>query len=534
MHIWTILQKIATEAPRDLALVEHVAGGASVGRSYRELFERASRLAGFLEERGCVPGDRVAICDFNSGAYIETYFAAAAVGAILCPLNVRASAVELSAVLEDCEPKWAVVRDELAPLVTSAVRQAGCPVGLLVIEDGSLENGSFEGVVSNGAVRSFRPPGGDGEPAHLYYTSGTTGRPKGVVLTHRNVTTHALGAMAELGISDGDRWGHIAPMFHLADAWAVFAVTWAGGRHVIIPRFEPKTVLEAIERHRVTLTNLVPTMISALLAEEAFNRADVSSLKTLLSGGAPIARAVVEEIIERFGCDYVQTYGMTETSPYLTLSKLKARHAGMSEHERLGIKAKTGRPFATVELEVVDGSGELVARDGVCVGQIRVRGDSVSPGYWRRPEETAEAFCDGWLHTGDLAVWDEEGYVEIVDRMKDMIITGGENVYCTEVEGVLFTHPAVREAAVFGVPDEKWGERVCAAVVPRQGAKIEAEELRRRCRAVLSGFKVPKSFFCLESLPKTGSGKISKATLRAWYKEQPSMLGEPLAQEVGV
>jgi len=338
-----------------------------------------------------------------------------------------------------------------------------------------------------------------------------------VMLTHKNVCLHALGTIAELRLADSDVWGHVAPMFHLADAWATFAITWVGGRHVMVPQFEPAEVLAAIQRHRITLSNLIPTMLNLMINHPRVREFDNSSLRVILSGGAPIAPELVRRIVELFGCDYIQTYGMTETSPYLTFSILKDHMKGLSPQEQLAYKAKTGRPFMGVDLQVVDEKGQPVPADERSVGEIWVRGDTVTPGYWNLPEETAKAFHQGWLKTGDLAVVDPEGYVTIVDRKKDMIITGGENVFSTEVENVLYMHPKLLEAAVFGVPDEKWGEAVKAAVVLRPGEAASEEEIVSFCKERLTHYKAPKSVDFLPELPKTGSGKITKKALRDPY-----------------
>jgi acyl-CoA synthetase (AMP-forming)/AMP-acid ligase II len=334
------------------------------------------------------------------------------------------------------------------------------------------------------------------------------------MLTHRNVCTHALAAIAELGLHDGDTWGHIAPMFHLADAWASIAVTWVGGRHVMVPSFGAEAALAAIERGRITISNLIPTMLNLMLRHPGARTTDLSSLRLILSGGAPMAPELVRELIATFGCDYQQTYGMTETSPYLTLSRLSDRLRALPAEEQLAYQAKTGRPFLGVELRVVDETGAPVAADDRTVGEIQVRGETVTPGYWNLPEETREAFRDGWLLTGDLATIDEQGYLTIVDRKKDMILCGGENVYSIEVENVLYQHPAVLEAAVYGAPDETWGERVIAAVVLRPGRAATGEELAAFCRERLAAYKAPREVRFLTELPRTGSGKIQKRALR--------------------
>jgi fatty-acyl-CoA synthase len=246
---------------------------------------------------------------------------------------------------------------------------------------------------------------------------------------------------------------------------------------------------------------------------------DYGRLRLVMSGGAPIAPALVRAVVETFGCEYVQTYGLTETSPYLTMSLLSERLRALPPEQQLAWRAKTGRPFVAALVEVMDERGVPVARDGTQVGEIWARGDTVTPGYWNRPEETAAAFEGGWLKTGDLAVVDEEGYLDIVDRKKDMILSGGENIYSVEVENALYQHPAVLEAAVFGVPDEKWGEAVKAAVVLRPGATATAEGLIASCRACLAAYKLPRSIDFIAALPKTGSGKIMKRSLREPYWE---------------
>jgi len=365
----------------------------------------------------------------------------------------------------------------------------------------------------------------DIEVAHLYYTSGTTGRPKGVMLTHKNVKSHALGAIAELHLTDRDRWFHVAPLFHLADAWATFAITWAGGKHVIVPSFDALQVLKLIQEEGVTLSNLIPTMLNMMVNQPQAGSFDYSSLRVILSGGAPIAPEVVRKIIETFKCDYIQTYGMTETSPYLTVSVLKDHLRSLPWEKQLEFKASTGREFINVSLRVVDPAGKEVARDNRQVGEIIVKGDTVTPGYWNLPEETAKAFRDGWLHTGDLAVVNQEEYVTIVDRKKDMIITGGENVYSTEVENVLYTHPAVLEAAVIGIPDPKWGEAIKACVVLKPGKEASEKDIIAFCKESLAHYKAPKSVDFLEALPRTGSGKIFKKGLRDphWTSQAPKV-----------
>jgi len=466
--------------------------------TYAELAARARGLARRLVAAGVLPGDRVAVVDGNTPFFLTAYFAAPLVGAVLQPLNHRLAPREIAEVLADAGTRVAFAGEEFLDELRAAGGARVLPAALEA-EAGELE------------ARVAVAPG---DLAQLYYTSGTTGRAKGVMLTHANVCAHARWAVRELELARADRWGHFAPLFHLADAWATFAITAVGGTHVMEPRFTAEGALETIERERVTLTNLVPTMLTAMVASPRARDFDPSSLRMILSGGAPVTPALVRRIVDLFRCEYVQTYGMTETSPYLTLSLLRGHLRGLPEGERLRYAARTGRPFGEIELEVVDESGARVPADDSTVGEIRVRGATVSPGYWDRPEETAAAHRGGWLYTGDLAVIDSEGYVDIVDRRKDMILTGGENVYSIEVERALCGHPAVLAAAVYGLPDPVWGELVCAAVVLERGAVAAPAELVEWCRGRIAGFKLPRRIELLDELPKTGSGKVSKRALR--------------------
>jgi fatty-acyl-CoA synthase len=480
---------------------------------YAGLAARVRARAERWRALGVGHGDRVALLAWNGAAFLECYFAAAGLGAILVPLNHRLAPPELVEILRDAEPALVLHAADFAPLA-EAVRALGAPGrwGTCV--------GKLSDATGRGGAAAFVPAAvAPDDVAHLYYTSGTTGRPKGVMLTHRNVCTHAAWAVRELALGPGDRWGHFAPMFHLADAWATFALTQVGGLHVLAPRFEADDAVDLIEREGITLTNLVPTMLKRLVASSRARSAHFASLRLALSGGAPIAPALVRAVLATLKCEYVQTYGMTETSPYLTLGIVPADLRALPEPELLAQRARTGRPFGAVELEVVDERGERVPADDRTVGEIRVRGATVTPGYWRRPDETARAIRAGWLHTGDLAVIDARGSVNIVDRKKDMIVTGGENVYSIEVENALHEHPAVLECAVFGLPDPTWGESVHAAVVLRAGEAASPGELIEFVRARIAAYKAPQTLVLLAELPKTGSGKISKHVLRARFGE---------------
>ncbi len=517
MNIWMTLGKALDLYPEKIGIVDR-----DRSYTYRQVGERVAGLARFFQKQGIQPEDRISILEVNSHVFLEAYYAAAGLGAILNPLNYRLAAREIAFILNNAGSRWLIAATRFADIVKGALKE-GVPLEGIVWIGGFPEEKfpiacqNLEDIISAHAGK-FEPLAINEERvAHLYYTSGTTGRPKGVMLTHKNVCSHALGTIAELKLVDTDVWGHIAPMFHLADAWATFAITWVGGRHVMVAQFEAEAVMATIEQQKITLSNLIPTMLNLMIKHPRVAEYDFSSLREILSGGAPIAPELVKNIMETLGCDYIQTYGMTETSPYLTFSILKEHLKSLPPVEQLTFKSKTGRPAVGVDLKVVDEQGIPIVADDQQVGEIWVRGDTVTPGYWNQPEETVNAFTDGWLRTGDLATLDSEGYVNIVDRKKDMIVTGGENVYSTEVENVLYMHPKILEAAVFGVPDEKWGEAVNAAVVLKAGETATADEIISFCKEHQAAYKAPKAVVFLEELPKTGSGKIYKKGLRDPY-----------------
>lgn len=506
---------------RGLALAQ--AGPALVAANeepttYPSLHNAVKTLAVALADSGVAKGDRVAIMERNTPAFLVWTFASAAVGAILVPLNLKLSALELSAVLTDAGPVLLVAHETFRERIAETLAHGGSATGseIRTVWLGAGEGAHALAFELQGVdAGAFLPaPIEPEDVAHLYYTSGTTGRAKGVPLTHRNVVSHALAATSELDLAGDDVWGHIAPMFHLADAWAILAVTAVGGAHSFVPEFEARAALQEMLASGVTVTNLVPAMLQRMLHEVASGAVpfDGAALRLVLSGGAPIAKETVRRILETFKCEYVQTYGLTETSPYLTLATLEPAHRKLGDEEQLALRSRTGRAFETVELEVVDDDGQPVARDDAAVGEIVARGSSITPGYWNRPDETAAAFRDGWFHTGDLATIDKQGWVNIVDRKKDMILSGGENVYTIEVENALYAHEAVLECAAYGVPSAEWGEEVRAAVVLRGDAS--EGDLREHCAGLIARYKVPKRIAILTELPKTGSGKIAKRLLR--------------------
>jgi fatty-acyl-CoA synthase len=489
--------------------------------TYQEFYDRLNRLSHSLRDFGVKKGDKVAILHPNCHYFLEAYYGISQIGAISVPMNYRLSPKEIAFILQDSESKI-LIADPMFREQIDSIRGEIQRIEKIIWtgkgEGKETRDLNYEKLLSQPNADEMNPPRITSEDvAQIYYTSGTTGRPKGVMLSHQNVTTHALGTIAEIHLTDRDVWIHVAPLFHLADAWATWAVTWVGGTHVLVREFDAKVVLEAIQKEKVTLTNLIPTMLNLMVNHPDVGKYDYRSLRVLLSGGAPIAPEVVRKIVETFKCDYIQTYGMTETSPYLTLSILKEHLDQLPYEDRLRFKSKTGREFVGVELKVVNDRGEEVKKDEKEVGEIIVKGDIVTKGYWKLPEETAKSIKDDWLYTGDMAVMDEEGYVTIVDRKKDMILTGGENVYSTEVENILYMHPAILECAVIGVPDEKWGEAVKGIVVLKPGQKATVQEIIQFCKDRVAHYKAPKSIDFIDALPRTGSGKIHKKGLRDSY-----------------
>ncbi len=491
-------------------------GGESL--SYAESRRRILRLSATFRRLGVSPGERVAILHRNCHRFFETYFAALHCGAILAPINPRLAAPEMKSVLEDAGVSLIVSEPStflgLAPLFR---RLSGLKAILWTGPLPPFKSPLFLSYEQEIAASEGPEPEeadlDESAPAHLYYTSGSTGAPKGVILTRGNLAAHARAAAAELGLDRDVAWGHCAPMFHLADAWAVWAVTQSGGSHVFLPDFSASGVLALLESGQVNMTNMVPTMYHRILREPGLESRSFPGLRLLLSGGAAMPAETVMRILAAFRCEYAQTYGLTETSPFLSLSRPEAA-GSLPRSEEIRLRCTTGRPLRGVQVRVVDEAGAEVPHDGKAVGEIQARGATVTPGYWNKPAETAASFEEGWLRTGDLAVVGPEGYLTIVDRKKDLINTGGEKVYSLEVENALTTHPEVAEAAVVGVADPELGESVLAVVVLRNPGAATAQDLMAHCASHLTYFKVPKTIRIVAELPKTASGKVLKRALR--------------------
>ena len=517
MLLTEILPRAVSLYPAKLAIVCRDAR-----LTYTEIGARVAALSAALQSFGVQPGDRMGLLHKNCHRVLETYFAAVHAGAVLVPLNYRLTAKDLAFIIDDTETRVVIADTEFAELALAAAAGSQAKCRLIWSYDGhdgvNPAGDDYEQIIKNLVSSELAvPAASEDDAANLYYTSGTTGRQKGVILTQKNIYSHALATIADLKLVDADVWAHIAPMFHLADAWAIWAMTWIGARHVMVGKFDAPDVLRLLVDQGVTVTNLIPTMLNDLVHRRDAEAYEYSALRLLMSGGAPISPRLVQRLVQTFRCEYVQTYGLTETSPYLTFSLLKDTLRDISEEGQMRYRSMTGRPALGVEVRVVDESSNDVPRDNQSVGEIIARGDRVTPGYWKLPEATAETLRDGWFRTGDLATIDHEGYLNIVDRKKDAIVTGGEVVYSTEVENALYEHPAVLEAAVISIPDERWGEAIKAVVVLKQGQYLTAEALIAHCQERLARFKCPRSVDFIAALPRTGSGKIAKKEIRDRY-----------------
>ena len=477
-----------------VAARRHAVTCGEVSLTYAETWNRCRRLVGALRGLGLEEGDRVAVVSPNCHRYLELYQAVPAAGMVIVPLNHRHSDAELGYALEDSGAK---------------VLFAGRPVGDLpdCVSTVVQVDDDYEAFIGDAAPAEFPDHLGEDDLAGLFYTGGTTGEAKGVMLTHRNLVANAMHLQMTWAFTPETVWLVVAPLFHAAGSIAVLSTVWNAGRHVVVTAFDPGTVLDLVERERVTATLVVPSMLAAINDEQLARPRDVSSMRLVSFGGAPSATETLRRAHQAFpSAQLLHLYGATETAPIATT---------LPGVERLldAPQARScGQPAVGVDVEVRLAGGRRATPGEV--GEIVVRGPNVMGAYWNKPDETAAALVDGWYHTGDLGYMDEQAYVYLVDRAKDMIVTGGENVYSTEVEDALYRHPAVLEAAVFGIPDERWGEAVHAVVVPR--ADVTAGELIAFCHQSIAGYKAPKAIeIRAEPLPKSGAGKVLKRELRA-------------------
>ena len=501
--------------------------------TYAQFAERAARLAGALIAAGAKPGDRIAFLSTNCHRLLEAYYGVLEAGCVLVPLNIRLGPQELAFVLNDAQARFLFVEPAFLPLAES-FRTTVPSIEISFLLDGPPQTNwlapkNYDDLLSVSLPYQCDFTQVDEDSlAELFYTSGSSDRPKGVMLTHRNVYLHALSVIAA-GQTSTSTIGdmscksvllHTIPLFH-ANGWGTaHTITVVGGRHVMLHHFNPVEVFRLIEQERVSTCAMVPTMVTALVNSPVRAKHDLSSLQVIIIGGAASSPTLVKEVEEKLGCTCISGYGLTETCPTLAKSPMKSDLSFEAE-PRYARQAMAGFAIPGVELRVAGPDGNDVPHDGTTLGEIVARGDAVMEGYWRQPEATAAAMEGGWFHTGDVAVVDRYNYVQIVDRKKEIIVSGGENISSLEVEKALVAHPDVYEAVVIPVPNNKWGEVPKALVVLKPGSQASEEDVLEFCRSRLAHFKCPRSVEFLESLPKTGSGKVLKRELRKKYGTAP-------------
>ncbi|MGH9745017.1 MAG: long-chain-fatty-acid--CoA ligase [Candidatus Acidiferrales bacterium] len=505
--------------------------------TYGQFADRAGRLGGALQSLGVAPGDRVAFLSMNCHRLIEAYYGVLEAGAVLLPLNIRLAPDELAFILRDAGVKILFLGKDFLPLVDS-FRSDVPGVERLILLDGSpqadwLAPQNYESLLASAMpVRADFMKVDEDAVAELFYTSGTSANPKGVMLTHRNVYLHAMSVALQFNTGLESIELHTIPLFH-ANGWGVaHSLTLMGGTHVMVQRFETREVFRLIQQEKVQSCSLVPTMATALVNCPDRPKYDLSTLRRVVIGGAASSPTLVREVEQKLGCTCFSGYGLTETSPMLSISPMKPWLHWEGDHRYAG-QAMTGYAAPAMELRIVDANEEDVPRDGISIGEIVARTDGVMKGYWGDPDATREALRGGWFHTGDMATINEEGYILIVDRKKDIIVSGGENISSLEVEKAMLAHPSIYEVAVVPAPDDKWGEVPRALVVLKPGLAATEAELLEFCRGRVAHYKTPRSVEFLESLPKTGTGKILKKDLRKKYWQGRDSLRPQSPAEMG-
>jgi fatty-acyl-CoA synthase len=484
--------------------------------TYELFFDRCDRWSAALQGLGVRPGDRVAYIAPNTHAQLESFYSVPQIGAVLVPINYRLTADDFAYIVTHSGATVVCAHADYLEEV-DRVRSQLADVRHFVALEGEARAGwlDYEALVAGAAATFARPAIAESDLLTINYTSGTTSRPKGVMITHRNAYMNTVGTLLHLPMRMTDRYLWTLPMFH-ANGWTfVWTVTAVGAAHVCLRKVEPLKVFAAIELEAISVLSAAPTVLIGLAGAPEEVRARARKGVRVVTAGAPPAAATIERVEGELGWTITHVYGLTETAPFITVCEDRPEHETLAPSERAVVKARQGVELITSgELRVVDDQGHDVPRDGSTVGEIVVRGNVVMKGYYHDPEATTQAMRGGYFHSGDAAVVHPDGYVDIRDRMKDVIISGGENISSVEVEGVLLRHVAVQEAAVVGLPDARWGEAPHAFVVLKPGASVGPEELRAFTRERLAHFKAPHSVTVVTELPKTATGKIQKFVLR--------------------
>jgi fatty-acyl-CoA synthase len=488
--------------------------------TYSEYDVRINRFASALTDLGAEEGDVVSFLTYNSHQLLEAYYAVPQILAVLNPINIRLKQEEITYILNHARSRVLCFHKDFLPLVESIRPHIPTVEQFIIMEPDSVPAWAQE----YEALLSAASPAADVDlvsidenaVVELFYTSGTTGPPKGVAITNRTLYIHTLTAINGFRVSDEDTLLHVVPLFHVNGWGTPQFLTAVGGRHVMLRKVDFGDMLRLIEEEKVTRLLGVPTIFNGLLQHPDLKKYDLSSLEEVVIGGAPSPLSLIEAIEDTIGCRAYVGYGLTETTPFIVIARPK-QHLKTDSATRQSYQVKTGLPIVGVRLRVVDEAGEDVPPDGKSIGEIVVRSNHVMQGYLYDQEATDEVIVDGWFHTGDIAVVDEEGYITIVDRKKDIIISGGENISSVEVEKVIQDHPAVFEVVVIGVPDEEWGESPKALVALKPGMHATEAEIIAHVKERLAGYKVPKSVEFWDEFPKGGTGKILKRELREPY-----------------
>ncbi|MDQ0217568.1 long-chain-fatty-acid--CoA ligase [Peribacillus cavernae] len=487
--------------------------------TYRELNGRVNQLSHGLSDLGVVKGDRVAYLAPNTVEMLEGFYGVFQLGAIMVPINIRLTPQDYLFILNHSESKVLFVDQDFYHLIQPIKDKLETVEHIIVhYKEAETNETVYDEWLARHSTASFDRAGLDeNDVCSLLYTSGTTGNPKGVMLTHRNNYLHALSTMHHLRVSDSDVYLHVLPMFHVNGWGAPFYYTANGATHICLRKATPESIFKALEVHKVSVLAMAPTVLNSLLQFYEKNVPVIDQdVRVVIAGSAP-PPAFVTRVEKELGWEFIQVYGMTEATPLSLISRIRSQLSHLSLKEQYGLKAKAGNPMIGSDVRVINENGIEVTHDGKEIGEVVVRSHGVMKGYWKNEAATMEAIRNGWLHTGDMGTVNEHEYIDIVDRKKDIIISGGENISSIEVEGALYEHPGIMEAAVIAVPHEKWGETPHAFVVLRENQKVSEEEIIAFSREKLAHFKAVTSVTFVNELPKTGSGKIQKVHLRNEY-----------------
>ncbi len=488
--------------------------------TYIEYGDRVNRLSSALLKLGAKPGDRIAYLGYNCHRLLECFYGIPQIGAVLEPLNIRLGPDDFEYIIKESAPSILLLDSDFISVIESIrsrlpsiehtilLDTLGTPPGWI--------SGNYEEILAQASPEPPHAPGeypfSEDDTAEIFYTSGTTGKPKGVMLTHRNLYLHALATLASSWMDETDIQLHLIPLFHVNGWGTPHYLTAKGGAHIMLKKFDPLDTLRIIQDERVTRLYIIPTMVNAVLNHPDFDKYNVSSMREILIGGAPPPTGIIDRTEEAFGCLVHTAFGMSETCPLIAWPEL-GEHLDPEVREYRA-KKTWGFPMQGVEYKVVDLDGNELPWDGESIGELLVRGDMVMKGYYDNPEETEKSFEGGWYHTGDLVSMGPDGSLFIKDRMKEIIISGGENISSLEVEQILYSHPEIMECAVVGKPHEKWGEVPVAFVVPTEGSMLTSQEVLDFARSKMAHFKAPKEVMIIDEFPRGGTGKIMKSVLR--------------------